>query len=151
MKATPISASLPLPNEALLFDVGGLYQCLQTVPDQRARQGQRYPVASIFLSGVLAKLAGQERSRAMAHWAKLRKQELRLLFELKRETMPHESTWSRVLGRGVDPGQLEQVLGHFFATALAKGSRRKRGTIQVCLDGKTMRGTIPLGERKAGP
>ena len=87
----------------------------------------------------------------MAHWAQLRKQELRLLLELKRETMPHESTWSRVLGRGVDPGQLEPVLGHVFATLLAKGSRRKRGTIQVCLDGKTMRGTIPLDERKAGP
>jgi hypothetical protein len=35
MKATTISAALPLPNEELLFDLDALYRCLQTVPDQR--------------------------------------------------------------------------------------------------------------------
>ena len=100
MKATTISASLPLPNEALLFDLETLDRCLQTVPDRRSRQGLRYPLASILLIGILAKLAGQDSSRAMAHWAALRQAELRLLFALKRETMPHASTWSRVLGRG---------------------------------------------------
>lgn len=151
MKVTTISGRLPLPKEGLLFDLEALYHCLQTVSDQRSRQGLRYPVASILLIGVLAKLAGQDSSRAIAHWAQLRKQELRLLFAFQRETMPHYSTWSRVLGRGVDPIQLEQVLGDFFASSLAEESRLQRGGIQVCLDGKTLRGTIPLGERKAGP
>jgi hypothetical protein len=36
MKATTISAALPLPNEALLLDIDALYRCLQTVPDQRS-------------------------------------------------------------------------------------------------------------------
>ena len=146
MKATTIAASLPLPNEALLFDLELLYRCLQTVPDRRSRQGLRYPLASILMIGVLAKLAGQDSSRAMAHWAALRQAELRLLFALKRETMPHYSTWSRVLGQGVDPDQLERTLGDFFAAAFSEGSRLQRGSIQVCLDGKTLRGTIPLGE-----
>ncbi len=146
MKATTISASLPLPNEALLFDLETLYRCLQTVPDRRSRQGLRYPLASILLIGILAKLAGQDSSRAMAHWATLRQAELRLLFALKRETMPHYSTWSRVLGRGVDPDQLEHTLGDFFAAALSEESRLQRGSMQVCLDGKTLRGTIPLGQ-----
>ena len=146
MKATTISARLPLPNEALLFDLEALYRCLQTVPDQRSRQGLRYPLAPILLIGVLAKLAGEDSSRGIAQWAKLRQRELQLLFALKRETMPHYSTWSRVLGSGVDPQQLEQTLGQFFATSLTQGSRRQRGSLQVCLDGKTLRGTIPLGE-----
>jgi hypothetical protein len=146
MKVTTISGRLPLPKEGLLFDLEALYHCLQTVSDQRSRQGLRYPLASILLIGVLAKLAGQDSSRAIAHWAQLRKQELRLLFAFRRETMPHYSTWSRVLGRGVDPIQLEQVLGDFFASSLAEESRLQRGGIQVCLDGKTLRGTIPLGE-----
>jgi predicted transposase YbfD/YdcC len=146
MKMTTISDRLPLPNEALLFDLEALYRRLQTVPDQRSRQGLRYPVASILLMGVLAKLAGQDSSRAIAHWAQLRKQELCLLFALQRRTMPHYSTWSRVLARGVDPNQLEQVLGDFFASSLAEESRLRRGSIQMCLDGKTLRGTIPLGE-----
>ncbi len=146
MKVTTISANLPLPNEALLFDLEVLYHCLQTVPDQRSRQGLRYPLANILLIGVLAKLAGQDSSRAIAHWAHLRKAELCLLFALQRQTMPHYSTWSRVLARGVDPNKLEQVLGDFFASSLAEGSRLHRGGIQVCLDGKTVRGTIPLGK-----
>lgn len=49
----------------------------------------RYPLASSLMRGVLAKAAGQESRRGIAHWAKLRKQELQLLFTLKRETMPH--------------------------------------------------------------
>ena len=43
MKVTTISAALPLPNAGLLFDLDALYRCLQTVPDQRSRQGLRYP------------------------------------------------------------------------------------------------------------
>jgi len=146
MKVTTISASLPLPNEALRFDLDALYRCLQRLPDQRSRQGLRYPLASILMIGVLAKLAGQDSSRAIAQWAKLRRSELYLLFVLKRQSMPHYSTWSRVLAHGVDPTQLEQTLGDFFATRLGEESRLQRGHIQMCLDGKTLRGTIPLGE-----
>src|SRR6266849_8863244 len=111
MQDTTLSTAICLPNEALLFDLDELSSCLQTVPDQRSRQGLRYPLASILLIGVLAKLAGQDSSRAIAHWAQLRKAELCLLFSLQRQTMPHSSTWSRVLARGVDPDKLEQVLG----------------------------------------
>jgi hypothetical protein len=56
MPVTTISGRLPLPNEALLFDLEALSHCLQTVPDQRSRQGLRYPLASILLIGVLAKI-----------------------------------------------------------------------------------------------
>jgi hypothetical protein len=72
MKDTTISAAICLPNEALLFDLDELYSCLQTISDQRSRQGLRYPLASLLMIGVLAKLAGQDSSRAIAHWAKLR-------------------------------------------------------------------------------
>src|SRR5260370_31997404 len=145
MKDTTISAAICLPNEALLFDLDELYSCLQTISDRRSRQGLRYPLASLRMIGVLAKLAGQDSSRAIAHWAKLRTQELSQLFQLKREKMPHYSTWSRVLGHGVEPGEVEQIVGQFFVQTL-KASRCKRGSIQLTLDGKSLRGTIPLGE-----
>ncbi len=145
MKDTTLSASLHLPNEALLFDLDALYACLQTIPDHRARRGVRYPLASLLMIGVLAKLAGQDSSRGMAHWAKLRAGELSQLFHLKRERMPHYSTWSRVLGYAVEPSEVEQIVGAFFADTL-KASGAKRGSIQLTLDGKSLRGTIPLGE-----
>jgi predicted transposase YbfD/YdcC len=145
MKDTTLSASLHLPSVALLFDLDALYACLQTIPDHRDRRGVRYPLASLLMIGVLAKLAGQDSSRGMAHWAQLRTRELSQLFHLKRERMPHYSTWSRILGQGVEPNEVEQIVGAFFADTL-KGSRAKRGSIQLALDGKSMRGTIPLGE-----
>src|SRR5437660_10145582 len=117
MKDTTLSLSLHLPNEALLFDLDALYACLQTIPDHRARRGVRYPLASLLMIGVLAKLAGQDSSRGMAHWAKLRTSELSQLFHLKRERMPHYSTWSRVLGYAVEPSEVEHLIGQFFVTA----------------------------------
>jgi predicted transposase YbfD/YdcC len=145
MKDITISASFRLPNEALLFDLDRLYACLQTIPDHRHRRGVRYPLASLLMVGVLAKLAGQDSSRGMAHWAKLRTHELSQLFHLKRECMPHYSTWSRVLGHGVEPHEMEERVSQFFTQAL-RIAHRKRGSIHLAIDGKTMRGTIPLGE-----
>lgn len=147
MKDTTLAASLTLPNQALVFDLDALYGCLQQIADQRRRQGLRYPLAAILLIGVLAKLAGYDSSRAIAHWAKLRAAELATLFHLKRASMPHYSTWSRVLGSAVEPWQVEEVLGQFF-TQTSQPVVPPRGSIQVAMDGKTLRGTIPLGETK---
>lgn len=144
MKDTTLSVSLQLPNEAMLFDLDVLYACLQTIPDHRDRRGVRYRLASLLMIGVLAKLAGQDSSRGIAHWAKLRTHELSQLFH-KRECMPHYSTWSRVLGQGVEPNEVEQIVGRFFAQA-TRTADHKRGSIQVAIDGKTLRGTIPLGK-----
>src|SRR5438309_9108203 len=147
MKDRTLLTHLSLPEEALVFDLEALYACLQRIPDHRHRRGLQYPLASLLLIGVLAKLAGQDSSRGMAHWAKLRRRELSQLFQLKREKMPHYSTWSRVLGHGVEPVEVEHVIGQFFARA-TRGSEPKRGSIQLALDGKTLRGTIPLGESR---
>jgi predicted transposase YbfD/YdcC len=58
--------------------------------------------------------------------------------------MPHYSTWSRILGQAVEPVEVEAIIGLFFVTA-AQESEPKRGSIRLALDGKTLRGTIPLG------
>jgi predicted transposase YbfD/YdcC len=108
---TTIFPRLALPDQGLLFDLEELYRGLQTVPDRRKRRGRRYPLAALLMIGVLAKLAGQDRSRALAQWAKLRQQELSQVFRpQKRRKVP------------------------------------RRGSIQVCLEGKTLRGTIPAGQ-----
>jgi hypothetical protein len=67
MQDTTLFASLCLPSEALLFDLDALFACLQTIPDHRHRRGVRYPLSSMLMIGVLAKLAGQNSSRGMAH------------------------------------------------------------------------------------
>jgi predicted transposase YbfD/YdcC len=137
------SHQLSLPNEALLFDLEALYEQLQHVKDHRDRRGVRYPLADILLIGVFAKLAGQTSSRAIAHWAQLRQHELRALFGWRYQRMPHSSTWSRLLATAADPNELEHVIGRFFAPQ--RSHRFAPGQRHLCLDGKTLRGTIPLG------
>ena len=85
----------------------------------------------------------------MAHWAKLRTHELSQLFHFKRERMPHSSTWSRVLGHGVEPGEVEQIVGRFFAQA-TRTVQRKRGSIHLAIDGKTRRRNHPFGGNGRG-
>jgi predicted transposase YbfD/YdcC len=144
MNTTTFSSRLKLPNQALLFDLDALYSSLQRVKDRRKRRGVRYPLAEILMIGILAKLAGQTSSRAIAEWAQLRRLELSHLFALRQQQMPHFSTWSRILGRAVDPHEVEEVVGRFFQEAASHPSYP--GERQLCLDGKTLRGTIPLGE-----
>lgn len=144
MNDTTLLSGLSLPQQALMFDLEALYACLQSIPDHRDRHGLQYPLASLLMIGVLAKLAGQDSSRGMAHWAQLRRRELSQLFHLKRERMPHYSTWSRVLGHAVEPAEVEHLIGQFFVTAQSD-AEPQRGSIQLALDGKTLRGTIPLG------
>ena len=146
MQITTLSTTLKLPTQALLFDLDELYNALRRVKDRRKKRGIRYPLAEILLIGVLAKLAGQSSSRAMASWAKLRQRELATLLALHHHTMPHFSTWSRILGTAVDPQELENVLGTFFASHLSKVT--EQGERHVCIDGKTLRRTIPLGTTK---
>jgi len=93
---------------------------------------------------VLAKLTGQDGFRGMAHWAKLRTKELSELFHLKREHMRHYSTWSRVLGYGVEQSRVEQIVGQFFAQAI-RASRSPRGSIHLAIDGKTRRRNHSIG------
>jgi predicted transposase YbfD/YdcC len=145
MNDTTLLPSLSLPKKALVFDLDALYTCLQTIPDHRKKRGVRYPLASLLMIAVLAKLAGQDSSRGMAHWATLRTRELQRVFQLKHEHMPHYSTWSRVLGHAVEAEEVERVIGQFFART-SKTVVPQRGSIQLAIDGKTLRGTIPLGE-----
>ena len=115
MHSTTIPFQLQLPDQVpFAFSILALAERLQRLSDRRKRRGLRYPLPVLLTLAVLAKLAGQSRLEPMADWTRLRAAELARLFGLKRMTMPHQSTWSRVLGQALDVDQLEQVLGQFF-------------------------------------
>jgi len=125
-----------------------LYAHLLTLTDQRDPRGIRYPLAILLTIATLAKLAEQDSARAIADWAQLRAPALTDLFGLDRPTMPHPTTWNRVLGGAVDPQQFSRLVADFLtisAPSLRKKRARRRGTVALCLDGKALRGTIPAG------
>ena len=67
MNETTLFKQLSVPQQALAFDLEALYTCLQTIPDQRDPRGRQYPLAMLLMVGILAQLAGQDSSRAMAN------------------------------------------------------------------------------------
>ena len=145
MHSTTLPCPFQLPTDVpFAFSLHALATHLQTVPDQRKRRGRRYPLPPLLTLAVLAKLAGHSRLEALADWAKLRAADLARLFGLTRATMPHQSTWSRILGQAVDPDALEQARTTCFQAPPADDAPA-RGSIILVVDGKTLRGTIPLG------
>ena len=147
MQYSTIPFEVKLPEQAFSFDVHALHRVLLPLVDQRGRKGRIYALATILTIAVLAKLSGQNQIRAVAHWSKLRQRELTHLFGLPYLTMPHHTTWSRILGSGVDIAQLEQVLGHFFKQHLPS-TIAKRGSVVLAIDGKALKGTIAAGETR---
>src|SRR6266542_1563467 len=145
MHLTPLSVDVPPLDLPAVFDFGAIYHQFQTLADTRKRRGVRYPLAVLLTIAVLAKLAGYSGARAIADWATLRAEVLAEVFDLPRPRMPHLTTWTRVFGHAVILEAFEQVVAHISAPA-SSAEVPARGSRQVCLDGKTLRGTIPLGQ-----
>ncbi len=149
MQSSTSALTVSLPSHPFLFSPTSLYARFLTLTDQRDPRGLRYPLAVLLTIATLAKLAEQNSPRAIADWAQLRAPTLADLFGLDRPTMPHPTTWNRVFGAAIDPQQFSRLVADFLTTAIAPSARgarkRRRGMIALCLDGKTLRGTIPAG------
>jgi predicted transposase YbfD/YdcC len=125
-----------------VFDVGSLYEHLEEIKDQREPRGVRYSLVTILLLIVIAKLAGENTIRAIADWVKLRAEMMSRALGLTTESMPHPTTYSRVLGKKVKVEDLQEAISKYFAQ-----SKEDRQEVIINLDGKTMRGTIRANNR----
>lgn len=127
-----------VPKTEIAFDVGSLMAQLETVIDPRKARGIRYSLVHLLTFLVLAKLGGEDGMKGMSEWVKLRGQGLVNLLNLERETMPHQTTYERLLEK-LDVEAFERIVGDFFAQNMSKN-------ITITIDGKVLRGTIPAGE-----
>jgi predicted transposase YbfD/YdcC len=149
MDSTTIPFTIQLPTTLpFAFSLQALLDRFQTLTDGRKPRGVRYPLEVLLLVAVLARLSGASQLEPMAHWARLRAQGLASMLGLKRATMPHQVTWSRVFASAVAVDELEQLLGAFFAEQQATAEVPERGSIVLAVDGKTLRGTIPVGQSR---
>ena len=121
----------------LVFDVGSLYAHFRTLSDKRKRRGVRYSLALILVLSMLAKICGESHPSGIAEWAKHRAEMLVDLLKLKRKTMPHDSTYRRILAEVVDVEELEQVSSEYLGGKKFFGKR-----VLVAMDGKVLRGTL---------
>jgi predicted transposase YbfD/YdcC len=139
------TAALKLPQDldGVLFDVSSLYALLCSLSDRRKRRGVRYHLAVVLVALVLAKLAGETTASGIAEWVQERKTLFVETFGLKRKRMPHHNTYRRILKQAVKVAELEQLAEQFLGRLPTDGP-----TVQICLDGKTVRGTIASGETR---
>lgn len=146
MHSTTLPGVLQLPADVpFAFSLDTLFHRLQALVDLRDPRGVRYPLAPLLTLAICAKLAGASRVEALADWARLRAPELTQLFGLARPTMPHARTWGRIFAQAVDPSAFDRLTGDFFQELLHTAEVPTRGSVILAVDGKTLRGTIPLG------
>lgn len=142
VKYTPLAFEINLRPEGVVFDVGSLFEAFCGLHDQRDARGLRYPLVTVLGYVVLAKLAGQDHLHGIAQWVNRRADLLADFFGLAQPQAPHETTYSRILGKALPLDEFEHVLHDFFARQPQAGQ-----SVHIILDGKTIRGTIPAGHR----
>ena len=141
MEYSTAFADFELPQDSFFFDVGSLYEHLERLTDHRDPRGVRYPLAVALVFVILAKLAGEDQPHGIAQWIALRQALLKQALRFARDSVPHPTTYARILGNAVDVEQLQQAAATFLLSLAAS-----RSTTALHLDGKTLRGTIPVGQ-----
>ena len=129
--------------QGFMVDMGSLYDFLSRLEDRRNCRGIRYKLVNILAFVVLAKLAGEDRVTGISEWVWHRKEALAKAMGLKRPQAPHRTTYSRILGEALEVEELEEAMGNFFAGVPADGQ-----LVQIAIDGKTLRGSIPGGQKR---
>ena len=98
-----------------VYDIGSLYAHFQTLSDSRKPRGVRYSLALILLLMVLAKLCGESHPSGIAEWAAHRAEKLAELLQLKGKSMPHHSTYRRILAEVVNVEELERMSSAYLS------------------------------------
>jgi predicted transposase YbfD/YdcC len=145
-KYTPLAFDVNLCAEGadgFVFEVGSLFDAFCGLHDQRDARGLRYALVTVLVFTVLAKLAGENHLRGMAQWVRRRAVLLATFLMLAKVQAPHATTYSRILGKAIQIEEFEQVSRDFFTQQPQAGT-----SVQITLDGKTMRGTIPAGRSR---
>lgn len=132
-----------IPPEGQVFDLGSLYAQFCQLHDTRKARGKRYRLGMILTLIVLAKLCGEDKPSGIAEWAKHRGEWLCEALQLERKTMPHRSSYERIMERVVSWEELEQTCNQILS-----GKRYFGKQVLVAIDGKVLRGT--LDEKQAG-
>lgn len=121
----------------IVFDIGSLYEQFEKLSDSRSPKGLRYPLAVILVLMVMAKMSGEDQPSGIAEWAKYRAEEIAEMLNLKRKTMPHHSTYRRIMAEVIDAEELELMVSNFLTGKQIFGKQ-----VMVSIDGKVLRGTL---------
>jgi len=135
-----ITLNLKSSNQKII-DIGALYSKLEQLTDSRSPHGKVYPLSYVLMLIILAKFAGQHKPLAIAEWIKGRQSALCKLLGFNRNRVPCLNTIRTVLSDVISLPELEKLLTDYLLTEY--GGQHSE---LIAVDGKTLRGTIPIGE-----
>jgi predicted transposase YbfD/YdcC len=121
--------------------IGDLPAAFATVPDPRARRGQRYDLPFLLTCLVAALLCNCNSLDAVGEWCQHQRRLLRRYFGPRRHLTPTGSLYRRLLPR-LSVAHLEAALA-----AWVQGSLNAEPDDALALDGKTVRGAVAAGAR----
>lgn len=121
----------------VVFDIGSLYAHFQTLQDNRKAKGIRYQLATILVMTLMAKLCGEDKPSGIADWVKHRAEQFIAWLKLERKSMPHHSTYRRILGEVIAIDELEQMVSTYLTEKKFFGKQ-----VLLSIDGKVLRGTL---------
>lgn len=130
-------------SECRLLNIGELYVALEQVNDKRRARGKRYTIGILLIVVILAKLSGEDTPYGMAEWAKLRSKQLQELFGYHRPVKPSNKTLQRLADTSLEDKDLQATIKHYLHQH--HGGQQ---SVQIIIDGKTLRGTIPKGKTR---
>lgn len=130
-------------QSGIIYDLKSLFAFLMRVADPRHARGKQYPLELLLVLILLAKLCGENTPSGIADWVAYRVDKLEAMKLLPQKKAPCHMTYRRVLQRIVSPEELEGLLSEYHQTCLKKNKE-----LVFSLDGKTVRGTIPIGESR---
>ena len=111
-----------------------LSEALATIPDPRGASGLRHPLPAIFNLLVVAALSGMRSLSAAAQFARDHGKPLAHALGFRSARTPCKATLSNLL-RQLDAGAVEAALGSWVLARCPDLGE------QICLDGKTARGS----------
>jgi predicted transposase YbfD/YdcC len=127
----------------LIYDLTSLFAYLQRVPDTRKPQGKQYQLVSLLMLILLAKLSGEDTPSGITEWVSHRVEKLVEMKILHKAKAPCHMTYRRTIRDTIEPEDLESLMSEYHQSHLEEGTE-----VVFTLDGKTLRGTIPAGERQ---
>jgi predicted transposase YbfD/YdcC len=134
---------VPLSEDGYVFDVGSLYDRFRQLADKRKARGKRYALPLVLVLVVLAKLSGEDHPYGIAQWGRGRQHILCKILAVNRPTLPSHNTYRRVLGDAIEQAELQAIVTEHLTQPAGAGE-----SVLVALDGKTLRGSIPVGETR---
>lgn len=130
-------------TEAIIFDLADLEHYLRQLRDPRAKRGKIYPLSMLVTLIILAKLSGMDKPSGISEWIRCRCDAFVELFKCKHKRMPCLNIIGGVLQRLVCVAELEKLLRQYLHEKYGG-----QASELIAIDGKTMRGTIPKGQRR---